>query len=126
MYIDTNYLLRYMLNDIPEQSKMAADIIMDGAEIYPETIPEAVYVLQKIYKIDRKNVSSALLDVLDDITVERKDQIREALMLFCRTRLDYIDCLILAGFLSGNRALYGKEHCQNRNSYFKCLRKYTS
>ena len=64
MYIDTNYLLRYMLNDIPEQSKMAADIIMDGAEIYPETIPEAVYVLQKIYKIDRKNVSSALLDVL--------------------------------------------------------------
>ena len=101
MYIDTNYLLRYMLNDIPEQSKMAADIIMDGAEIYPETIPEAVYVLQKIYKIDRKNVSSALLDVLDDITVERKDQIREALMLFCRTRLDYIDCLLLAGFLSG-------------------------
>ena len=101
MYIDTNYLLRYMLNDIPEQSEKAAEVIMNGAEIYPEAVPEAVYVLHKIYGIGRKDVASALLDVLDDITVERKEQIREALTLFRETRLDYVDCLLLAGFLSG-------------------------
>ena len=101
MYIDTNYLLRYMLNDIPEQSEKAAEVIMDGAEIYPETVPEALYVLHKIYGIGRKDVASALIDVLDDIAVERKEQIREALTLFRETRLDYVDCLLLAGFLSG-------------------------
>ena len=78
MYIDTNYLLRYMLNDIPEQSEKAVEAITNGAEIYPEIIPEAVYVLNKVYGIGRKDVASALLDVLDDIEVERKEQIKEA------------------------------------------------
>lgn len=102
MYIDTNYLLRYMLNDIPEQSEKAAEAIAEGAEIYPEIVPEAVYVLHKIYGIGRKDVADALLDVIEDIEVERKEQIREALTLFKDTRLDYVDCLLLAGFLSGN------------------------
>ena len=88
MYIDTNYLLRYMLNDIPEQSEKAAEAIAEGAEIYPEIVPEAVYVLHKIYGIGRKDVASALIDVLDDVDVERKEQIRKALTLFKETRLD--------------------------------------
>ena len=100
MYIDTSCLLRYMLRDIPEQSQKAAEVIIGGAEIYPETVPEAVCVFQKIYRIGRKEIASALIDVLDDIGVERKDQIREALALFGETRLDYVDCLLLAGFLS--------------------------
>ena len=99
MYIDTNYLLRYVLNDIPEQAEKAAAIIMQGAEIYPEIVPEAVYVLQKIYRIERKDVSAALLDVLDDVSVERKKQIQEALALYGKTNLDYVDCLLLSGFL---------------------------
>ena len=99
MHIDTNYLLRYVLNDIPEQAEKAAAVIMQGAEIYPEIVPEAVYVLQKIYKIERKDVSAALLDVLDDVSVERKRQIQEALVLYGRTNLDYVDCLLLSGFL---------------------------
>ena len=99
MHIDTNYLLRYVLNDIPEQAEKAAAVIMQGAEIYPEIVPEAVYVLQKIYKIERKDVSAALLDVLDDVSVERKRQLQEALVLYGRTNLDYVDCLLLSGFL---------------------------
>lgn len=100
MFIDTNCLLRYLLNDIPEQAQQAADIITGGAEIYPEMIPEAVYVLCKIYGINRKDVSETLINALDDITVERKDQIRKALDLFRDTKLDYIDCLLLAGYIS--------------------------
>ncbi len=42
MYIDTNILMRYLLNDIPEQTDMAAEIIAGGAQIYPEVIPEAL------------------------------------------------------------------------------------
>ena len=120
MYIDTNYLLRYMLNDIPEQSEKAAEAIAEGAEIYPEIVPEAVYVLHKIYGIGRKDVASALLDVLDDIEVERKEQIREALTLFKETRLDYVDCLLLAGFLSGKNdfVTFDKKLKSKKNSLF--------
>ncbi len=102
MYIDTNILMRYLLNDIPEQTDIAAEIIADGAQIYPEVIPEAVYVLSKIYEIPRKAVSDTLIAILDDISVERKEQIKKTLKLFRETKLDYIDCLHLAGYsLSG-------------------------
>ena len=77
MYIDTNILMRYLLNDIPEQTDIAAEIIADGAQIYPEVIPEAVYVLSKIYEIPRKAVSDTLIAILDDISVERKEQIKK-------------------------------------------------
>lgn len=102
MYIDTNILMRYLLSDIPEQTDIAAEIIADGAQIYPEVIPEAVYVLSKIYEIPRKAVSDTLIAILDDISVERKEQIKKTLKLFMETKLDYIDCLHLAGYsLSG-------------------------
>lgn len=102
MYIDTNILMRYLLTDIPEQTDIAAEIIADGAQIYPEVIPEAVYVLSKIYEIPRKAVSDTLIAILDDISVERKEQIKKTLKLFRETKLDYIDCLHLAGYsLSG-------------------------
>lgn len=102
MYIDTNILMRYLLNDIPEQTDIAAEIIADGAQIYPEVIPEALYVLSKIYGIPRKTVSDTLIAILDDISVERKEQIKKTLELFRETKLDYIDCLHLAGYsLSG-------------------------
>ena len=102
MYIDTNILMRYLLNDIPEQTDIAAEIIANGAQIYPEVIPEAVYVLSKIYEIPRKAVSDTLIAILDDISVERKEQIKKTLKLFRETKLDYIDCLHLAGYsLSG-------------------------
>ncbi len=98
MYIDTNILMRYLLNDIPEQASRAAEIIADSAQIYPEVIPEAVYVLFKIYGIPRKAVANTLIAVLDEISVERKEHIRKALKLFGETKLDYIDCLHLAGY----------------------------
>ncbi len=109
-----------MLNDIPEQSEKAAEAIAEGAEIYPEIVPEAVYVLHKIYGIGRKDIASALLDVLDDIDVERKEQIREALTLFKETRLDYVDCLLLAGFLSGKNdfVTFDKKLKSKKNSLF--------
>ena len=98
MYIDTNYILRYLLNDIPEQAQKASDVIAEGCNTYPEVIPEVIYVLNKIYGIDRKQVSAVLLNLLDDISIERKEQIKEALSIYADTKFDYVDCILLAGF----------------------------
>ena len=115
MPIDTDILLRHLINDIPEQAAKAADIIAEGAEAYPEVIPEAVYVLHKIYGIGREEVSRALLWAMDGIAVERRGQISEALMLFGSTKLDYIDCLLLAGFTSaGNDFISFDRKLMNR------------
>ena len=65
MHIDTTYLLRYMLNDIQKQSEKEAEAIAEGAAIYSEIVPKALYVLHKICGIGRKDVAYALLDVAD-------------------------------------------------------------
>ena len=88
MYLDTNYLLRYILDDIPEQSEMAVEAIRAGASTYAEVIPEVVYVLDKVYRIGRNEVASAIAN----------DVILGALELYARTGLDYVDCLMLSGF----------------------------
>ena len=41
--IDTNVILRYLLNDVPEQADEAAKIIGNGAKSFPEIIAEVVY-----------------------------------------------------------------------------------
>ena len=98
MYLDTNYLLRYILDDIPEQSEMAVEAIRAGASTYAEVIPEVVYVLDKVYKIERNEVASAIANMLEDVHVDHADVILGALELYARTGLDYVDCLMLSGF----------------------------
>ena len=98
MYLDTNYLLRYILDDIPEQSEMAVEAIRAGASTYAEVIPEVVYVLDKVYKIERNEVASAIANMLEDVHVDHADVILGALELYARTGLDYVNCLMLSGF----------------------------
>ena len=103
MFIDTYLLLRYILSDIPNQTMKAATIIAGGAEVYPEIIPEAVYVLSKIYDISRKDIADQLILALVDISTERNEQLKEALRIYSKTKFDYIDCLLLAGLkIDGN------------------------
>ena len=115
MYIDTNILMRYLLNDIPEQTDMAAEIIADGAQLYPEVIPEALS-FPKYMEYHGKR-SDTLIAILDDISVERKEQIRKTLELFRETKLDYIDCLHLAGYsLSGEDFFSCDKKLMNKKS----------
>ena len=92
------YLLRYILDDIPEQSEMAVEAIRAGASTYAEVIPEVVYVLDKVYRIGRNEVASAIANMLEDVHVDHADVILGALELYARTGLDYVDCLMLSGF----------------------------
>lgn len=98
MYIDANYILRYMLNDIPQQAEEVVAAIAGGADTYPEIIPEVVYVLEKVYKVGRDEIADALSEVLQEIGIKRKEVIIEALRLYKSVKLDYVDCLMLAGF----------------------------
>jgi len=43
--IDTNVILRFILNDNPEMAKRAAKVIASGAYTKPEVIAEVVYAI---------------------------------------------------------------------------------
>ena len=94
--IDANVILRFLLNDVPEQSIIAKETITAGAFTVPEVIPEVVYVLTSVYSEPRESVGEILSLFLDNISVADKIIIKEALSQYASTSLDYVDCVLLA------------------------------
>ena len=65
--IDANIILRYLLNDNPEMSEKAKEIINDGAFTIPEVMAEVIYVLKGVYKVERQEISDVLQEFLKEI-----------------------------------------------------------
>lgn len=57
----TPIVLRYLLNDVKELADKAALIIEKDSVFIPvEIIAEIVYVLEKVYKVDKNDINSSL------------------------------------------------------------------
>lgn len=97
--VDANIILRYLLNDNEEMSSKAAEII-DNMTVYipNEVLIEVVYVLEKVYKIERTVIYEAIIELLsyDNITVADKDVIETALGLYRTIKFDIVDTLLFA------------------------------
>ena len=94
--IDANPILRYLLNDIPEQADETEQKIKEGAYTLPEVLSEVIYVLIKVYKAPKNIVCDSLLRVLELIQVNDKDMILYAFDLFRNYSLDFVDCILIA------------------------------
>lgn len=95
---DTNILVRYLTWDDEKAAVKAMEIIKEGVEVLPETISEVLYVLtsKTLYAIPRNVVAETIEKLLDEISIDRKESIRQALRIYEETKLDYIDCLLIA------------------------------
>jgi len=97
--VDTNIILRYLLNDIPKQSEIARQELKSGnVKILMQVIAEVIYVLDKVYKIDRKEISENLFKVffLDGVVVENDEVIFFAVAEYRDSNLDFVDELLYA------------------------------
>lgn len=104
-YVDTNIILRVILRDNEELSPLAREILSTNeCYVLPEVIPEAVYVLNKVYKFNRKDIANALLQLLPLVVVKDVRLTRLALNYFAELNFDYVDCILLA-----RNKLYGHQ-----------------
>lgn len=95
--LDTNYVLRYLLKDVPDMFEVAYNEIMHGnCLVHPEVIAEAVYVLKSVYKVERIEISNAMICFLDEVICEKREIVRKGLLLFGETTLGFVDCLLIA------------------------------
>ena len=94
--VDTNYLLRYILHDDESMFQKACQAIEAGASTRLESIPEVIYVLLRSFGVSRVDIANALMDLLDDVAIAQKELVLDALSLFSRTKLDYVDCIYIA------------------------------
>lgn len=112
--IDTNYALRYLLQDNYNQAMKAKEILDEGVYILPESIVEIVYVLSKVYKIERKEISFAILDLLEDVEMIDKQLYVQSIKLYSKTKLDYVDCVLVARNQIFNDKIYSFDDKLNK------------
>ena len=97
LIVDANILLRYLLLDVPELAEKAAGII-ESNEIYIpfEVAAEIVYVLEKVYKIERTEISCAIKKLLKSDTIHTYDSevLEKALDIFSSVKIDFVDTLL--------------------------------
>ncbi len=69
-FLDTNILLRYLIGDSPEQAECALNLLMRverGEEkVFTSSLVifEAVFTLQKFYKVPRQQIAEQILSII--------------------------------------------------------------
>lgn len=97
--LDANFILRYLLRDNEEHFLVVRDVIENKKVTIPDFIlAETVYVLEKVYKVPRLEISSALMDLLGytNIHANRKDVLIRSLDVYSSLNLDFADALLIA------------------------------
>lgn len=99
--LDTNVLVRYVMQDDPKQSQKASRLIESLTSETPGFVPlvaliELVWVLISCYDLTREEVSQVLDGLLraKEIVLERAEQVSQALRTFGTGSADFADCLI--------------------------------
>ena len=102
--IDANYILRYLLRDdekLYDQAYPVLERAKTGEErilILESVLTECVYVLLKIYKVEREIIAAKMRELISYRGVANSDQkdLAEAARLFGKTHLSFVDCLLCA------------------------------
>lgn len=99
--LDTNVLVRYIMQDDPKQSPKATEIVesLDGVGsgyVTLVSIVELVWVLGASYDLSRSQVAQALDGIIrtKQFRIEGADQVIRALRVFKAGKSDFADCLI--------------------------------
>jgi len=107
--VDANFILRYLLNDNAKQANDAYSILSNNTVLLlNEVVAEIVYVLEKVYKIERSKICSELKDLIANVNVQvdSTEVLMESLNKFESSKLDFIDTILYAYSKVKNAEIY--------------------
>ncbi|MEW6615298.1 MAG: PIN domain-containing protein [Thermodesulfobacteriota bacterium] len=102
--IDTNIILRYLLEDHEEYSPRAKAFMMDisngikKAEILDVVIVESIYVMEKFYNIPKDEIVDKLSKIMNfpGVINPNRSEILNALLKYESLDIDIVDCILAA------------------------------
>jgi predicted nucleic-acid-binding protein len=97
LIVDANIVLRYLLLDNMELAEKAGEIIENNNIFLPfEVVAEVVYVLEKLYQIERTEICRSIRELLegDNIHTYDSDILNKALEIFSSKKIDFVDTLL--------------------------------
>ena len=99
--LDTNVLVRYIMQDDVKQSPKAIKLVESLTADAPGFVPlvviiELVWVLGSSYELTRHQIGKTLDMLLrtKEVVVDRADHVVKALRVFNASSADFADCLI--------------------------------
>jgi len=99
--LDTNVLVRYIMQDDVKQSPLATRLIESRSAESRGFVPlvsivELFWVMSSAYELDRNQLVEALEGLLrtKELIVERAEIVWKALRVFRTANVDFADCLI--------------------------------
>ena len=115
--LDANVVLRYLLNDHEQMSAQAEKYIQEeSACVTIEVAAEVVYVLSKVYSVERNKISESVKCILNQISCTEPEVLQAALSIYGETSLDFVDCVLCA-----YHAIKGYEIRTFDKKLMKCL-----
>jgi predicted nucleic-acid-binding protein len=102
--VDANVILRYLLRDDESLFQKALEVlekVRTGEEkvvILESVLTECVYVLLKIYRVNRSTIAEKLGGLLGykGVVNPDKQDLIDSINLFGQTHLSFVDCLLCA------------------------------
>ena len=102
LMLDANMILRYLLNDHPDMADTVERLLSrENVTVTIEVIAEVVYVLKRVYSLDRKTIASSVQHFLNLVTPKDEDVLKEAVKTYGNQNLDFVDCVLYAYSLHG-------------------------
>lgn len=98
-FVDTNFFLRFLLNDIPEQSRAIEEILQQAAAgkqklwANPLVIAEIVWTCESYYELPKNEIKEKVLMILNTpgLEIEDRDLVAEAVIHYAEKNIDFID-----------------------------------
>ena len=101
--IDTNIIIRSLIGDDAAQYEAASRLLgnltpQDPGYLCREVMIELVWVLERVYKLPRSTIGSAILELIAsaDLIVENDGAMTHAAYRYMQGGVDFADLMILA------------------------------
>lgn len=102
--IDTNALLRLILNDIPQQKKMTEELLKKAMSneikvcVAQTVIFEIDFILKKYYEFKKETVIEYLKSLVTTpyLEVESSEIFRMTLSFYEKEEISFVDCFLLS------------------------------
>ena len=99
-FIDTNVLIRHLIGEPVDQANQATRTLSSHETLLLSDIvvAEAIYVLQKVYSVDRPTISDVMKSLIAFPSIQVVDEptVLRALEIFVNHRLHVVDAYLVA------------------------------
>ena len=95
---DTNAILRFILRDnLAMAAEVKSQLLIENCFIPIEVVAEIVYVLTKVYSVERDVVAKTLTNIanVSNVIFAQKNVVLYALQIYANTTLDFVDCILI-------------------------------